>query len=72
MRECLSRTKELGVMLIPILTAVRSELELPLDESAYRQAMVDSYAQQQQSIDDFIQKFMPNAVQPNNPPDAAQ
>jgi len=72
MRECLSRTRELGVMLIPILTAVRSELELPLDESTYRQAMVDNYAQQQQAIDGFIQKFMPNAAQPINPPDAAQ
>lgn len=61
MRECLSRARELGVMLIPVLTAVRIELELPLDESAYRQAMVDSYAQQQQAIDGFIQKFMPNS-----------
>lgn len=72
MRECLSRGEDLGVMLIPILAAVRGELELPLDESAYRQAMVDSYAQQQQAIDSFIQKFMPNAAQPINPQDAAQ
>lgn len=70
MRECLLRGEDLGVMLIPILAAVRGELELPLDESTYRQAMVDSYAQQQQAIDSFIQKFMPNAAQPIGPPDA--
>ncbi|WP_459950182.1 hypothetical protein [Denitratisoma sp. agr-D3] len=67
MRECLSRTKELGVMIIPILTELRSELELPLNESAYRQAMMESYAQQQQAIDNFIQKLMPNAAHPIAP-----
>ncbi len=69
MRQCLSRTQQLGEMLIPVLTAVRGELELPLDEAAYRQAMVESYAQQQQAVDGFIRKFMPNAAQPIIPPD---
>lgn len=72
MRQCLSHTEQLGGMLIPVLTAVRRELELPLDEAAYRQAMEESYAQQQQAIDGFIRKFMPNAAQPINPPDAAR
>lgn len=62
MRQCLSHTEQLGGMLIPLLTAVRRELELPLDEAAYRQAMVESYAQQQQAIDGFIRKFRPNAA----------
>lgn len=60
MRQCLSHTEQLGGMLIPVLTAVRRELELPLDEAAYRQAMMESYAQQQQAVDVFIRKFMPN------------
>jgi hypothetical protein len=72
MRQCLSHTEQLGGMLIPLLTAVRHELELPLDEAAYRQTMVEIYAKQQQAIDGFIQKFMPNAAQPINPPDAAR
>lgn len=72
MRQCLSQTEQLGGMLIPILTAIRRELELPIDESAYRQAMVASYAQQQQAIDVFIRKFMPDAAQPINPPDAVR
>jgi len=71
MRQCLSHTEQLGAMLIPVLTAVRRELDLPLDEAAYRQAMVESYAQQQQAIDGFIQKFMLNATQPIIPPDLA-
>jgi len=72
MRQCLSHTEQLGKMLIPVLTAVRLELELPLDEAAYRQAMVESYAKQQQAIDGFVLKFMPNASQPIDPPDAAR
>lgn len=71
MRQCLSHTEQLGAMLIPVLTAVRRELDLPLDEAAYRQAMVESYAQQQQAIDGFIQKCMLNATQPIIPPDLA-
>ncbi len=71
MRQCLSHTEQLGAMLIPVLTAVRRELDLPLDEAAYRQAMVEIYAQQQQAIDGFIQKFMLNATQPIIPPDLA-
>lgn len=69
MRECLSHTEQLGEMLIPVLAAVRGELELPLDETAYRQAMLESHAQQQQAIDGFIRKFMPDAAQPIVPPD---
>jgi hypothetical protein len=71
MRECLLSTEQLGEMLIPVLTAVRNELELPLDEAAYREAMMESYAQQQQAIDAFIRKFMPNAAQPCGHPDLA-
>lgn len=71
MRQCLSHTEQLGAMLIPVLTAVRRELDLPLDEAAYRQALLGSYAQQQQAIDGFIQKFMLNATQPIIPPDLA-
>jgi hypothetical protein len=64
MRQCLSHTEQLGGLLIPVLTAVRRELELPLDEAAYRQAMVESYAQQQQAINGFIRRSFP---MPPNP-----
>lgn len=72
MRLSLSHTEQLGAMLIPVLIAVRRELELPLDEAAYRQAMVESYAQQQLAIDGFIRKFMPNAAQPIIPPNLSR
>lgn len=70
MRECHSCTTQLGEILIPLLTAVREELELPLDETAYRQVMEESYAMQQQAIDAFIRKFMPNVAQPSVAGDA--
>lgn len=67
MRQSLAHTEQLGSMIVSLLTAVRRELELPLDEAPYRQAMLESYAQQQQAIDQFIQKFMPNTAQPMTP-----
>ncbi len=63
MRECLVHTAKLGEMVVPTLIAVRQELELPLDEAAYRAVMVDSYAQQEQAIDTFIRTHLPNTVQ---------
>lgn len=72
MRQCLSCTEKLGGMLVPVLTAIRRELELPFDEATYRQAVVESYAQQQQAIDGFILKVMPSAAEPTTSPDLAQ
>lgn len=72
MRQCLSNTQLLGELLIPVLTAVRRELELPLDEVAYRQAMEESYVRQQEAIDGFIRKFMPKDVQTMIPPGFAE
>lgn len=60
MRECLSHTTQLGQSLIPVLSAVRTELELPLDELAYRQVVEAGLAHQQEAINSFVQKFMPN------------
>lgn len=71
-RQCVSQTEQLSKMLVPVLVAVRCELELPLDETAYRQATVDGYAQQKQAIDAFIGKVMPNTTSPHAPPDPSR
>lgn len=63
MRDCIAYTAELGEMLFPLLASVRAELELPLDEYAYRTVMEEGYAMQQEAIDAFIQKFMPKTAQ---------
>jgi hypothetical protein len=64
MRECAVKTTILGQAVIPVLSAVRAELELPLDEQTYRQVMEKSLASQQEAISDFVKKFMPETGQP--------
>jgi len=56
-------------LLIPVLSSVRAELELPLDEQAYRQVAEASLANQQEAINAFVQKVMPTAAQPIIPLD---
>ncbi|MFA5913708.1 MAG: hypothetical protein WC830_09150 [Burkholderiales bacterium] len=72
MRECATHTGRLGQLLIPVLSAVRTELELPLDEAAYRQVADGAFENQQAAIDEFIKNVAASAAQPINPPDAAR
>ena len=67
MRQCATHTARLSQSLIPVLSAVRAELELPLDELAYRQVADAALANQQAAIDAFIQKAISNAAQPGSP-----
>jgi hypothetical protein len=62
MRDCAAGTVRLGEGLISVLSAVRAELELPLDELAYRQIVQSLLAEQQEAIDAFVQNLMPNAT----------
>lgn len=64
MRECVDHTASLGKLLVPVLSAVRAELELEFDDQTYSMLLDDSVAKQQHAIDEFIKKFMPAAAQP--------
>ncbi len=64
MRECVHHTAELSRLLVPVLSAVRAELELPFDGQNYHELINDSIARQQQAVDEFVNKFMPAAAQP--------
>lgn len=70
MRVCISHTAHLGHTLIPTLSAVRAELELPFDERIYSQVVDEGIAKQQEAVNTFIQKFTPAAAQPIVPGDA--
>jgi hypothetical protein len=59
MRDCLSETASLGKFLIPILSGVREELELPFDEAIYREVIDAVVAKQEESIGLFIEKLTP-------------
>jgi len=59
MQECVSETGKLGKLLVPLLSSVRHELELPFDEKAYRQVTEDGISKQELAIEEFVKKFMP-------------
>lgn len=72
MRECVYQTAVLGRLLIPVLSAVRAELELPFDGQSYHELINDSITRQQEAVDEFVRKFMPTAAQPAIPPDLSR
>lgn len=64
MRECVHHSAELSKHLVPVLSAVRAELELPFDGQSYHELINDSIARQQLAIDEFVNKFMSVAAKP--------
>lgn len=70
MRDCVAHSARLSQLLIPVLAAVRRELELPLDVHAYRQVAETALANQQEAINAFVQKVMPPAAKYVAPGDA--
>jgi hypothetical protein len=63
MRECTTYSMQLVKLIIPVLSAIREELEIPFNEDSYRLIFEEAQAKQKQAIDEFIQKFMPDSPQ---------
>lgn len=59
MKECSSESTRLGKILVPLLVAVRSELELPISETAYAQIIEDGVERQQINLGEFLQSVAP-------------
>jgi hypothetical protein len=72
MRDCVTHTARLSQLLIPVLSSVRAELDLPLDDHAYRAIAKESLENQQAAIDAFVLRVTPTAVKPINPPEVAR
>jgi len=69
MRKCASASMKLGISIVPVLSAVREELELPFNDESYRQVLADGQTKQELAIDGFIQKFMTVIAEPIAPED---
>ena len=59
-KECSSESTRLGRLLVPLLVAVRSELELPISETAYAQIIEDGVERQQINLGKFLQSVKPS------------
>lgn len=56
MRECVEETLRLGRLLVPVIVAVRNELDLPVNEAEYQGIVEESLSKQRASLDDFIRR----------------
>lgn len=68
-RECVNHSATLGKLIIPILSAVRAELEIQFDDHTYHELFNNSTARQLEATDEFINNFIPAAIQPVNKTD---
>ena len=60
LRECFSENTKLNHLMVPALVAIRGELELPVDETTYRQVMEENLRKQEESLVDFLQNSDPS------------
>jgi len=54
-KECLTESAKLGRLLVPLLAAVRSELDLPINETEYAQIIEKSLEKQQIDFGEFLE-----------------
>ena len=66
--DCIAETTRLRRLVAPILVAVRTELEMPLDEASYVEALEESIMQEQTVIAQFIQQVKSSIVAQNGVP----
>lgn len=57
MKLCIEHTQQMNGLIMPLLVAVRKELDLPLDEYAYKLAIEDGIATQRKAIERFVDEF---------------
>ena len=57
MKLCIEHTQKMNGLILPLLASVRRELDLPLDEEAYKLAIEDGIAKQRVAIEKFVNEF---------------
>jgi len=73
MQDCLAEMTQLTRLLVPTVVAVRRELELPIDEAAYRQVLEDGLRKQEATMREFLENVQRYTVaQPVTAGDAPQ
>lgn len=54
MKECVGETIRLSRLLVPVLVAIRTELEMPINVAAYTQVIEGSVRKQEARMDEFL------------------
>ncbi|HMH53067.1 MAG TPA: hypothetical protein VK548_22705 [Candidatus Acidoferrum sp.] len=55
-KDCVENTMRLGRLLVPAVVAIRKELGVPIDESAYLQIVEESLAKQREGLTEFMRR----------------
>lgn len=65
MTECIAETTELSPLIVPVLTAIRTELEMPLDEISLAELIEESIEHQKSAVEEFLRQAHSSVAQPN-------
>lgn len=68
--ECSEAASSLGLVLLPLVKAVREELDLPLDLDVYRALQEESAERQRQSLEAFLRELGVTQPKPGAAPQA--
>ncbi|MBU3541366.1 hypothetical protein [Polynucleobacter sp. UB-Tiil-W10] len=60
MKQCIEYAQKASVLIPPLLLAVRKELDLPLDEKAYQEAVNEGISKQILAVDKFVKECTVN------------
>lgn len=72
MTECINETTKLSRLIVPVLVAVRAELEMPLDEASYVTVIEESILHQKSAVAEFIEQVQSSVVAQEDAPGDAQ
>lgn len=61
LRDCVNESALLSMLIVPVLKAVRTELELQFDDHTYRTLLNESASKLQHAIEDFMMNVAPTA-----------
>ena len=56
MKQCVEDSQKVSALIPPLLLAVRKELDLPLDERAYQEAVIAGISRQMEAVDQFVKE----------------
>jgi hypothetical protein len=71
--ECIGEANRLNRLVVPVVVAVRTELDIPINEAAYMELMEESNKRQEASLNNFMKKMRSLLTAPQEaPPDSEQ
>jgi hypothetical protein len=55
--ECIGEAKRLNRLVVPVVVAARTELDIPINEAAYMELMEENIKREEASLNDFMKEM---------------